>query len=355
MQKKLIAVAVAALAAGSAFADATFYGRMDTYVAKMNNGTDSGLALVSGGMGQSHIGVKADEDLGGGMKAFLQWEAGLASDEKVDLASTRYVNVGLDTGSVGKIQVGAGFTPFHKNIGAAYAISGGADWSYVNSGNGTAGYRVYNAAMTNAIEYIGTFGPITIDAALKPSEVAADTAITTKKMSNEFTVRFAQGPISITGGQQQTNSRAASTDVKLTTTGLGGSFDAKVVKIMATYMGAKVKGGASDGVKDTLLAVTAVVPVGKGNINAEISKRTDDNGAGTKTSTKGFAVDYTHTLGKRTWAYVGYAKLDNSTDTGAAAYSFALDKSAVSTNEPNFLSAAGKDNSMLFAGMRHTF
>jgi len=60
MQKKLIALAVAAAFSAPAFADVTVYGIVDAAVANVSvTGMKSDLTVISGGLSTSRLGVVA--------------------------------------------------------------------------------------------------------------------------------------------------------------------------------------------------------------------------------------------------------------------------------------------------------
>ena len=93
MNKKLVALAVSAIAAGAASAqtaNVTLYGIIDTYMASERGsaGTTGAAAankvsttgLVSGGISGSRWGLRGSESLGGGLNAFFNLENGFNVD-----------------------------------------------------------------------------------------------------------------------------------------------------------------------------------------------------------------------------------------------------------------------------------
>ena len=87
MQKKIIALAVAGLVSGVAFAQSnvTIYGVADAnyYYASGDNLSRTGVD--SGGLNGSRIGFKGEEALGNGLKAIFTMEYGTTIDgEKSD-------------------------------------------------------------------------------------------------------------------------------------------------------------------------------------------------------------------------------------------------------------------------------
>ena len=84
MNKKLVALAVSAIAAGAASAqtaNVTLYGVVDTYLANIrsNNGGKSVTVLDAGGLSGSRWGLRGSESLGGGLNAVFTLENGFDS------------------------------------------------------------------------------------------------------------------------------------------------------------------------------------------------------------------------------------------------------------------------------------
>lgn len=157
MQKKIIALAVAGLVSGAAFAqsnvtvygiaDAAFQYSSSSYV----NGVKSQSAINDGGQDGSRVGFKGTEDLGNGLKAFFQLEQRFHLDttENSDDNSTglgqRNSNVGL-MGNWGTVKAGS-FGSVHDDYNG-YSEAGGMGW----------GKGVFDMLQTvdarNAVEYI---------------------------------------------------------------------------------------------------------------------------------------------------------------------------------------------------------
>ena len=332
MQKKLIAAAVTALVAGSAFADTTFYGRIDTYVAIEKAATDTNTHVGNGGLGGSFIAVKADEDLGGGMKGYLNWQAQFASDTAVSPAATRYVNVGLDTGATGKLQLGAGFGPMHKTA-TGFTMTGSPDWTAMNA----AGWMLYSSNMDNMVEYMVNAGPVAIDFAYDFSESTNGATVGTKKGNMQLSVNYVGGPLSAALGLERDNGGVVGALTKTDVNLLAAAFDMKVAKVGGVFLTRDAKlNGQSTNQKTTTYEVNVAVPIGNGKVSANFGSRKVKNAEAAKT----FGVDYVHNLGKRTFAYVGYGSIDNSANTN-----FGFTR----------IGSADEKSSILAAGLRHTF
>jgi len=140
---------------GTSFADATLYGNIDqtynstkTTTAGVVNNQQTNISAYQ--MGQSFLGVKGEEDLGGGMKASYLYEFGLATDttkagkdsDGNDVSTTnRQSYVGL-SGGFGALRIGKQYSNAFMNALAADpgGATGGAGALYLYSLVG------YNAA-----------------------------------------------------------------------------------------------------------------------------------------------------------------------------------------------------------------
>jgi predicted porin len=166
MNKKLIALALAALPVAHAMADVTIYGTIEadmesskTYAANTSANNSGKLKSISriDDTG-SLIGFKGNEDLGNGLKAIWQVEQGLNIDGTTGSTSGNgYSNtfasrdsfVGLQ-GAFGKVRLGKLSTFLNSDAGAPDA------WIYGNQGVNGLSYSSINQLDTrvnNAIRY----------------------------------------------------------------------------------------------------------------------------------------------------------------------------------------------------------
>ena len=125
---------------GTSFADATLYGNIDqtyntTKTTKAGVVTNQQTNISAYQMGQSFLGVKGEEDLGGGLKASYLYEFGLATDTNVSeseqddadgttktgynlSSSNRQSFVGL-SGGFGAVRIGKQYSQAFMNSVAA--------------------------------------------------------------------------------------------------------------------------------------------------------------------------------------------------------------------------------------------
>lgn len=127
MNKKLLMAAVAsALVAApvmSAHAAATVYGKLNVGVASVDNGntTDSSTLAVTDNA--SRLGVKGDEDLGGGLKAIYMMEFTVDADAAATIGTSgRDVYAGLQ-GGWGSVRLGA-FNSVYKALSTGLEVFG---------------------------------------------------------------------------------------------------------------------------------------------------------------------------------------------------------------------------------------
>ena len=123
MNKKLVALAVSAVAAGAASAqtaNVTLYGVLDTYLASERvsaQGTTPSVSVTvlnAGGLSGSRWGLRGSESLGGGMNAIFNLENGFDSStgglNQGGRLFGRRAFVGLN-GGFGQVQVGRDYSP----------------------------------------------------------------------------------------------------------------------------------------------------------------------------------------------------------------------------------------------------
>jgi general bacterial porin, GBP family len=323
MQKKIIALAIAAAASAPAFAQVTVYGLADAYWASVKStDQDRYYAIESAGLSGSRIGFKAVEDLGNGTSALAVIEYGFKMDDGNRIGGTdsglaaRQKLVGL-TGGWGTAVAGyaqtagydfaCGATPFagsaldpEKNIGAGVILSCG--------NNGRAG---------NAFAYISpNFGGVTF--AWNHSRVTENVGPAAKKAdvsANLLAATYSGGPVTVNAvySKVKDSDEIAGLGTKgIKEFGLRGSYNLGVASLFASYQSADAEGVDN---KDTTLTFGAAIPVGPaGTVVVDYGRSTLKESVGTDhNKVDAFAVAYLHSLSKRTTAYVGYTRINDKT------------------------------------------
>jgi predicted porin len=125
MQKKLIALAVAAVVTAPAFAqtNVTTYGRVELGVMNIDDAAGKGVTEVrSGSIAGSRIGFRGTEDLGNGLKALFQMEVRYAPDTNTQSDNVGYSHLGL-AGSFGTALLGRLASPGDMVLGKYTSFS----------------------------------------------------------------------------------------------------------------------------------------------------------------------------------------------------------------------------------------
>ena len=263
MQKKLIALAVAGLVSGAAFAqtNVTIYGVADsTFEGASANGAAYNTNLDRGSFtrvntNSSLLGFKGTEDLGNGLKAIFQYESSVGFDTGATLNSARDSFVGLENAKFGTVKLGNVTTPT-RGLGAAVDLNAGATGPGANASligkviggnamiagttetatsqfnNGAAGYNsgYFDTRWTNTIMYVSpNWSGVSFGAAYRSGEdknldSVDNTATQINTSAYDLGVRYENGPIfaGLTYGKvNQDRDGSTYTGCPAFTTGLG--------------------------------------------------------------------------------------------------------------------------------------
>ena len=271
MQKKLIALAIAAISAAPAFAQSnvTIYGRVD--YGYMSRGGDDGAVstkgtkteMASGMQAGSRIGFKGSEDLGNGLKAIFEVETGITNDAPGTVAgqsglftSNRHAYVGLSSDKWGTV-VGGRLDGVRYGIYNAYDAFAGGGMGNFTQMTGQVD-RADNAIAWISPKFGGGFtvvlahsrdiggqevaGSQTITG-VAPAAATAIKANTSDGLLYTINGKYANGPISLDldyetvrpehkGALAANGGAGAGTTVVWT---VAGSYDFGMVKVRALY------------------------------------------------------------------------------------------------------------------------
>ncbi|MDP1526626.1 MAG: porin [Rhodocyclaceae bacterium] len=366
MQKKIIALAVAGLMSGAAFAQSnvTVYGIVDAaYVDLSTNNTlaasvKSKRGIDSSGLQTSRLGFRGTEDLGGGLKANFVLEYTLVNDANRAIgggaaALARQQTIGLSSNSWGAFNLGRmlTLTGAHNSRYAALFGTGlspegqvrgasGTGWDYANRVSNTAAYVSPNMSGFN-VAVARVFG--VAENGATAGEIKSNDGTTVARQTGwDMTANYAAGPVGVGLAYQRIgNTSAAGNTAGTRQTTLGGSYDLGVVKLMANYTNFKTE-VANDkrGKGYSLSAVAPVTATGNVHFSYATSKGTDN---ALSEGAKSWALAYTHGLSKRTTAYVGYSTADAKSGSTATFYG--------NTN----LVELDKKARLIAAGLSHSF
>ncbi|MBO9687255.1 MAG: porin [Mitsuaria chitosanitabida] len=326
----LFGAALPALAQSTS--NVTLYGLIDVY-AQRGKGNDTSYALQSGGLNGSRLGVRGTEDLGDGLSAFFTMEHGIAADTggvtQGGVFWGRQIFVGIGHKDFGAISAGRPYTPHFFSSDANDIFGTGAGSGYA-SGVLTTVFRADNAVTYELPKIGGVLGGSVMQTAGEGSP---------KVFSAHL--RYADGPVGVSVSVLQRD-----TVEKLKIATLAGSYDFKVVKLVAGFQTVKNLTGAAGASDDRReYWAQAQVPVGvQGTVNLGLAQASA-RGVANKDARQ-LSAAYIHALSKRTSIYAVYSTIANDALT---AYT-----TAAATGAGPAVSA-GKDASALTFGVRHRF
>ena len=325
----LAAVAVCGTSAVMAQSSVTIYGRVNTTIEHQKTGKESKTGMFNN---NSRIGFKGVEDLGNGLKAGFQLEAGFNSDDGSDaLAFKRQSEVNL-SGNFGMVRLG-NFYPEsyyatsdyigmhnHETGSSVDALYYDAAWF---DGTGTGNKLAYRTPTFNNFWAEGSvsFHEKAKDPA-KPNEV--------RKNAYDLAANYNNGPLSLGAGYSYWNSNYQAA--------LRGLYTFGQFTVGAYYQRNKDDNailGAGAGTRNNfrlsgmyvLNASEFHVNVGRANSWSKV-----DDSAATQ-----WTLGYNYNLSKRTKVYTYYTKINNKK---AAEYGTGV---------------AGDDFSSFALGIRHNF
>ena len=353
MQKKIIALAVAGLASTAAFAqtNVTVYGVADAaYIYTHTNGgnglnTKAGEkhgndfnGIQSGQLAGSRIGFKGTEDLGNGLKAVFVLEYAIELDNNNGIGNNasglnaRQQYVGL-SGKAGTLSLGRQYAPGYYTF-ELDPLTASPALSSLDAGQAHLGATIRGASparWNSSVNYTSnSMGGVTVQGIYAFGENTNEIEM---GASYGVGVNYAGGPVSVKYVYHNAaNAQGAAAAVTFPTGTVPGSnngtqqehyiglsFDAKVVKILASAQmvdkGSRTNAGGQ-AAEGQAYQIGAVVPVGKGNIHASYSYANRDSATRVGPATyrgdmNSATVAYTHGLSKRTTLYTGVRYTDN--------------------------------------------
>ena len=330
MKKSLIAVAaLAAVGAASAQSSVTLYGVVDTgYSVTQTKTQVAGVTtkerttgLHSGGLSGSRWGLKGQEDLGNGLSAVFNVEAGFnsATGEFNTGGFNRRSVVGLK-GGFGQVLLGRDYTPM-DSIASDYQAS-----DLVTEDNF---YGDLYTARANGIHYAGEFDGVGVKAFVGYNDAKTTVAgVTTARARAEgygVGVSYAGGPVTVGAAVQQFRNKAlAATTLKRTEYGVGATYDFNVAKAHAHYIardggiGAASTIGAGAVTVDSgdtkpvqQFGVGVTVPFGAFTLGAQYAYNYYKVSPATKSKGHDFVLQGAYALSKRTDVYARAARADS--------------------------------------------
>jgi predicted porin len=357
MQKKIIALAVAAMASGAAFAQSnvTVYGVVDAYYGNISNNADVAAnvkkfsGVNSGGLSTSRLGFRGTEDLGNGMKALFTLEYQVNTDTgDLVVANARQSSIGL-TGNFGTVLAGR-LPTAALGWGIKYQPLGGSAVDPLrNVVNATGFVSTLSTAdrQSNAVAYVSpNLSGFTVQynhAFVGETKTEAGNG---QRSANILAADYDNGPLSVgvvyrvVGNQSNTGDKTGQKEWSI-----GGKYAiGTVATLFATYQ--KGDQNANNGLDYKAYSVGAAVPVtAKGTVVASFANSDVGNtAAGVDQGAKAYTLAYTYALSKRTTAYTAYTSTSNERNTNTVHYGVG----GVGVE-------AGLKTKGFVAGLRHSF
>lgn len=317
MQKKIIALAVAGLVSGGAFAQSnvTVFGVVDTGIESVTTSGDAATAnninrmrVFSSGLVTPRLGFRGSEDLGSGMKANFLVETGLGTDAPA--ASTlgdRSLTVGL-SGGFGAVNIGRQYTPMFSLVAGADTFNYAGAGSAANIIGANTTVRKNNSVRMDSPSMGGFTFAVMLDWNTE------GTTNTTKKDDSGMglNLRYANGPISAGYAYEKTTVVEA-TNQEQKRNAFAGSYNFGVVSVQGGYLKNKVTATAAGTTTDRAVTYLGV----KGSVGAAGTWRfqwgKSDDKLAANADVKFLGLGYQHALSKRTSLYANYGNIDNVT------------------------------------------
>jgi predicted porin len=337
--KRLVAILVAATPL-FAVAQTTVqvYGILDAAVSSQDTGGPEGRTTVinSGNQSSSRFGFRGTEDLGNGLKAIFNLEAGASIDTgNADSALFgRRAVVGLE-GGFGSLTLGREYSPIAAIAAATDAFGQG----FYGSNLSAFTTNRLTRRLSNSVNYKSqSWNGFKLLAAYSAGEVT--TPNTPSGDLKGVGAEYALGSLYVGAAYHQINRIAAGKD-KESAVGAAYKFDQLGgFELKANWMEADREGTPS---KYKQANVGGSMPFGAHRVYVNLQQQKQGNAKG-----ESWALAWSYSLSKRTNLYASYASLDNNS-TGV----FGLNSSSTAVAPAATL--LGADPSVLSLGLRHSF
>ncbi|WP_326537450.1 porin [Pseudorhodoferax sp.] len=295
-----IAALLAACFCTGAFAQssATLFGTVDLGMTRLSNAGGSTTGMSHSNANISRFGFRGVEDLGGGLAAAFWLEAGYAPDTGTGangaaaMSFNRRATVALQ-GSFGELRLG-------RDDSATFLNTLVFDPFLTNGVGGTNAFLMNGAPIqiSNAISYLTPGGLGGFYAQLQH---ARDEDASRAGRYTGARLGWRQGPVHVSAAIGDLRGTTEALDVRIRNAAVSYDFD--VAQPMLLWASEK-----RGGVEIRALQLGVKVPVGAGEIRAQVSRY--DNSAGNADWRK-FAVGYGYNLSRRTQLYTTYARISN--------------------------------------------
>ena len=357
MQKKLIALAVAGLVSGAAFAqtNVTVYGVLDMGYTYSKSDDLKFSGIEAGNLNGNRIGFRGVEALGNGLNAVFQAEFGFRGDNYSSSASSagggafhnvRNSWVGLQHAKYGTFTAGRQNSVAYDWIAKGYASDiTGVHSSNLLVGDGTVGFAQLNSSdrVNNSIKYqTPNWSGFEVRAVYGFGEKVGLTQDTSDDAKYSLGAAYKNGPIDVAliyAGTAKDD--AVANDGSINGWSLGGSYDFKVVKVFAQYQAENNENAGADTDK-AAWTLGVRVPVTKAGtaIVEYVNAKADFNDNTKDAKANGWSLGYEHAFSKRTVGYTSVSRISNNERIGAGF---------------NGVGQTDENSTAFQVGMRHSF
>lgn len=312
MNKKLLAVAIgSALASAPMFANAaaTLYGAVHLSVDSYENDAAANNKLLTMSSNSSFVGLKADEDLGGGLKGIVGAEWQMSFDAAANGMANRNVFVGL-AGGFGSVKLGQ-MDDIVKNVGRKVDMFHNEQIGESRSLTRQNGSGVdMDARMANSIRYDSPkLGPVTISAQYGMANDADETTgsdITQMALGAELNMGGLYGGLAWKSVDQDIG---ATTDAATGIRAVVSYAFPFGLKVAGLYQTIENSAGANDYETQTY-GVGVSFKVGNGVIKGQYYS-VGESASGNENGATLMGVGYDHMLSKNTMVYAVYGAVAN--------------------------------------------
>lgn len=304
MNKKLLIAAVgAALAAGSVAANAaaTVYGKLNLGIASVSNGDQSTLAVTDDA---SRLGVKGDEDLGGGLKAIYTMEMAYDADGNTGVTgAARDVYAGL-SGGWGSVRVGH-FNSAYKNLSTGLEVMGDTigDFTHTTFQGETREANVIGYTSPNINGFTFSYEMVRGE--------TGDVGTTDESNPSIIAASYSMGPLYVGVGQRSFDNQSTASTAIGSATKIAASFAFGAFKVWVVNENANGDNNdAGDRATQHLGASFAM-----GNNTFAVTQTAYKQDGGDVADHAQMALAWTHALSKSTSIKVVNTTLKNDTGT----------------------------------------
>jgi predicted porin len=358
MQKKIIAMAIAAAVSAPAFADnanVTIYGAADMSYDFISTGTSAaGVAGASKGNVSSNVsklGLKGSEDLGDGLSAVWQIEQQINLDNTGGTFATRNSFAGLK-GNFGTVLLGRHDTPYKLATRKLdpFGDSIADNRALLGAVSGKSANTAFDGRQPDVIAYIspamsgftGAVAYVNLTEGNTTAAQAKNSALTAAGM-------YEAGPFYAGLGYESHTLNTVAAGAKESAWKLGLGYNIDALNLGFVY----------EKTSDNLTAVTAANRYGHNayflaaNYKMGMSAikfsygKAGQLGTTANTAANMVALGYDHGLSKRTKLYAIYSRISNNS---AINYGFTQSSAAAGT-----INGVGASPSVISLGIKHTF